>query len=303
MNIKEIVLAGGCFWGVEAYFKKVKGVVSTVVGYANGETEDTSYNLISKTGHVEAVKIKYDEEIVKTEKMLEYFFAIIDPTTKNRQGNDIGTQYRTGIYYENEDEHIKGLRFLNSFSRFYKEKLQVELLPLKNFILAEDYHQEYLDKNPNGYCHINIRKDPEELILEKRKKLLKHINYQVTSLNATEPPFKNEYSGSFEKGIYVDIINGEPLFISEDKFESGCGWPSFNKPIVPGIIEEKQDKSHGMLRVEVRSKGSNSHLGHVFTDGPKEKGGLRYCINSASLRFIPEEEMISQGYANFISSK
>lgn len=303
MKINEIVLAGGCFWGVEAYFKKVNGVKETEVGYANGETETTNYQIIGKTGHAEAVRIKYDKDIIKTEGILEYFFAIIDPTLKNRQGNDIGPQYRTGIYYENEEDRITGYRFLNSFKRFFKEKLQVELLPLKNFILAEEYHQNYLEKNPSGYCHVNINEDPKDLIIRNRKKLLDKLEYQVTSLNGTEPPYQNKYSANFQEGIYVDTISGEPLFLSEDKFDSSCGWPSFSKPLAKESLQEKIDKTHGMYRTEVRSIGSDSHLGHVFTDGPKEMGGLRYCINSASIRFIPLENMEKDGYGSFLPRK
>lgn len=300
MKKREIYLAGGCFWGVEAYFKKVKGVLSTEVGYANGETPETSYYDIGSTGHSETVRIDYDEEVVSLAKILEYYFAIIDPISKNKQGNDVGTQYRTGIYYLEEQDRIVADRFLKNQQTFHKEKIRVELLPLTNYVVAEDYHQDYLEKNPRGYCHININRDPEEVIKEKRSHLLSHMRYQVTTLNATEPPFQNEYSEVFEPGIYVDVITGEPLFLSKDKFESSCGWPSFSNPVNDGTIEERADKSHGMRRVEVRSKTSDSHLGHVFTDGPSASGGLRYCINSASMRFIPLKEMAHAGYKEFV---
>jgi peptide methionine sulfoxide reductase msrA/msrB len=300
MNKKEISLAGGCFWGVEAYFKKVKGVLDTSVGYANGKSDQTTYNEIAITGHSETVKITYDQEQVSLVQILEYYFAIIDPTSKNRQGDDVGTQYRTGIYFVNEEDKIVIIRFVNSQQKFYKEKIQVEIKQLTNFVTAEEYHQKYLLKNPNGYCHINISKDPEEVIKEKRSKLLGQARYQITTLNGTEPPFNNEYSDNHEKGIYVDVITGEPLFTSTDKYDSGSGWPSFTKPVLKELLEEKEDKAFGMRRVEVRSKGSNSHLGHVFEDGPKDKGGLRYCMNSASLRFVPKDEMILEGYEDFL---
>lgn len=296
MNTKEIYLAGGCFWGVEAYFKKINGVTSTSVGYANGKTEETTYHTINSTGHSEAVKVTFDQGTVKLTQILEHYFAIIDPTSKNKQGNDIGTQYRTGIYYLKEEDKIVAERFVNSQQKFYKEKIRVEVLPLTNYVPGEEYHQNYLTKNPGGYCHINISKNPEEVVKERRSRLLGHMKYQVTTLNATEPPFTNEYSDNHEKGVYVDSITGEPLFISSDKFDSGCGWPSFTKPISEESLEEKEDRAHGMKRVEVRSRGSNAHLGHVFNDGPRDKGGLRYCMNSASLRFIPESEMAAEGY-------
>lgn len=300
MKKRNIFLAGGCFWGVEAYFKKVKGVIDTSVGYANGKTDQTNYNDIGMTGHSETVKISYDQELVSLVQILEYYFAIIDPTTQNRQGNDVGTQYRTGIYFVNEEDHIIIDRFVNSQQKLYKEKIRVEILPVSNYVKAEDYHQNYLQKNPNGYCHININKDPAEVVNEKRRKLLGNLNYQVTTLNATEPSFDNEYSEKHEKGIYVDIITGTPLFISTDKFDSGSGWPSFTKPISENYLEGIEDKEYGMKRIEVRSKDSNTHLGHVFEDGPKDEGGLRYCINSASLRFIPENKMSAEGYGNYL---
>jgi len=296
MNTKDIYLAGGCFWGVEAFFKKVKGVTDTSVGYANGKTPETNYKEIGSTGHSETVHITYDREVVSLGKILEYYFAIIDPTSLNKQGNDVGAQYRTGIYYQTEEDKRVAERFITSQQKYYKQKIRVEVLPLVNYVTGEEYHQDYLSKNPRGYCHINVNKDPEELIKEKRSGLLEHMKYQVTTLNGTEPPFQNEYSGHFEKGIYVDIITGEPLFYSTHKFESSCGWPSFTRPVSEDHVEEKEDKSHGMRRIEVRSKGSDSHLGHVFNDGPKEMGGLRYCINSASLRFVPESEMGKEGY-------
>lgn len=300
MNKKDIYLAGGCFWGVEAYFKKIKGVLDTAVGYSNGKSDQTNYNNIGMTGHSETVKISFDEEQVSLTKILEYYFAIIDPTSKNRQGNDIGTQYRTGIYFVNEKDKAVIERFVNSQQKFYKEKIQVEVLPVSNYVTAEEYHQNYLEKNPNGYCHINIRKHPEDVVKEKRSKLLGRDRYQITTLSGTEPPFNNEYSDNHEKGIYVDVITGEPLFISTDKFDSGTGWPSFTKPVSKDSLEEIEDRTLGMKRVEVKGKGSNSHLGHVFEDGPRDQGGLRYCMNSASLRFIPLAEMSSEGYEEYI---
>lgn len=302
MNRKEIYLAGGCFWGGEAYFNKVNGVLETSVGYANGKTAETTYYTLDITGHSETVKVVFDQEIVRLTQILEYYFAIVDPTSKNKQGNDVGIQYRTGIYYITDEDKLIAERFVKNQQKFYKEKIRVEVLPLSNYVNGEGFHQKYLSKNPGGYCHINMNKNPEDLVKEKRSKLLEHMKYQVTTLNATEPPFTNEYADNHAKGVYVDIITGEPLFTSTDKFDSGCGWPSFTAPISNEEIEEKEDRAHGMKRVEVRSRGSNAHLGHVFDDGPKERGGLRYCINSASLRFIPESEMKSEGYGDLIAS-
>lgn len=186
------------------------------------------------------------------------------------------------------------------------QKIAVELEPLRHYVLAEDYHQDYLKKNPGGYCHINVNDAYQPLVdpgqYEKPtdaelKEQLSEEQYQVTQNSATERPFHNAYNATFEEGIYVDVTTGEPLFFAGDKFESGCGWPSFSRPIARDVLKYYEDKSHGMERIEVRSRSGNAHLGHVFTDGPESAGGLRYCINSAALRFIPKEKMEAEGYA------
>jgi len=266
----EIYLAGGCFWGLEEYFSRISGVLQTSVGYANGQVETTNYQLIKETDHAETVQVIYDEKAVSLREILLYYFRVIDPLSVNQQGNDRGRQYRTGHY-----------------------------------ILAEDYHQDYLKKNPGGYCHIDVRdaekplidaanyEKPSQAVLREQ---LSEESYRVTQEAATEAPFSNAYDQTFEEGIYVDITTGEPLFFAKDKFASGCGWPSFSHPISKELIHYYQDLSHGMERIEVRSRSGNAHLGHVFTDGPQELGGLRYCINSASLRFIAKDEMEEAGY-------
>lgn len=313
----EIWLAGGCFWGAEAFLKNVPGVVETEVGYANGKTENPTYEDVCRrdTGHSETVYVKYMPYRVSLKTLLDYFFRIIDPTLLNRQGNDIGTQYRTGIYYKNIADRKVIEDFIIEKQPLYSRKILTEVLPLENFYSAEDYHQDYLDKNPNGYCHIdfslinslkkevapkvdkNKYKHPDAEGLEKK---LSKRQFEVTQKAATEPPFENEFWDNQKKGIYVDIVTGEPLFISSDKFESGCGWPSFTRPIDDEVIEYTEDTSHGMYRTEVTSRVGGSHLGHVFDDGPAHTGGLRYCINSASLRFVPLEEMETAGYGEFI---
>lgn len=307
-NKNEIYLAGGCFWGVEGYFKKISGVIDTSVGYANGKTNDTNYEDLDKTDHSETVKITYDQDVVSLQDLLEYYFRIIDPTSINQQGNDKGRQYRTGIYYTNQNDKIIIDEVIRQKQENYDKKIAVEVEPLNNFILAEDYHQDYLDKNPGGYCHINIALANEPLESNKNKitkndadlkeKLTKE-QYDVTQKNSTERPFTSEYNDFDEEGIYVDIVNGEPLFSSKDKYDAGCGWPSFTKPI-DSNINYKRDKSYNMDRIEVRSKKGDSHLGHVFNDGPKDKGGVRYCINGASLRFIPLSKMKEEGYEEYI---
>lgn len=304
-----IYLAGGCFWGSEKYLSSVRGVIETQVGYANGKTENPTYEEVchNNTGHAETVKVVYDSEALPLEFLLELFYESIDPTSVNRQGGDSGTQYRTGIYYSDEADRPVIEASLAKLQKSLLRPVAIELKPLSNFYPAEEYHQKYLDKNPAGYCHISRAKIEKAskavnpyayppLSEEKLKKELSSVQYEVTQKSATEPPFKNEYWNTFKPGIYVDITTGEPLFTSKDKFESGCGWPSFSKPIDPNVIKEKPDYSHSMARTEVRSRAGNAHLGHVFDDGPLDFGGLRYCINSASLRFISKEKMAEEGY-------
>ena len=309
-TVKEIYLAGGCFWGTEKYLSLVNGIVRTEVGYANGNTENPSYEDVCyrKTGHAETVKVLYDPNIVSLEYILKLYYDVINPLSINRQGNDIGTQYRTGIYYTDSKDKDIILESIKELQKKYDKPIAIEVMPLDNYFRAEEYHQKYLDKNPSGYCHIGRDKfekaeKAEDFKLKYRakskealKETLSDIQYAVTQNNATEPPFSNEYYDNFKKGIYVDVTTGEPLFTSSDKFESGCGWPSFSKPIKPNLIRELDDTTYGMQRVEVRSKTGDAHLGHVFNDGPRELGGLRYCINSASLVFIPKEEMEEKGY-------
>ena len=320
-NLHTIYLAGGCFWGIEAYMKKLPGVRDTDVGYANGNTENPTYEQVcyDNTGHAETVKVVYDPALISTEQLLDGFFKVVDPTSINRQGNDRGSQYRSGIYYVDEADKAIAESTAARQKENYKDPVVTEILPLNQFYLAEDYHQDYLDKNPGGYCHINlnaadefigeeglgmsddlsvlIRPEdypvPDDQVLKEK---LTDIQYQVTQNNDTERPYTNEYAATFDKGIYVDVVTGEPLFSSEDKFESGCGWPSFSKPIIPEVVTEHTDTSFNMKRTEVRSRAGDTHLGHVFDDGPKDLGGLRYCINSASIRFIPFDDLETEGY-------
>ena len=304
-EMAEIYLAGGCFWGLEEYFSRISGVLQTSVGYANGQVETTNYQLIKETDHAETVQVVYDEKVVSFREILLYYFRVIDPLSVNQQGNDRGRQYRTGIYYKDEED----LPTINTVVREQElligRKIAVEVEKLRHYILAEDYHQDYLKKNPGGYCHIDVRDAEKPLIdaanYEKPsqavlRESLSEESYRVTQEAATEAPFSNAYDQTFEEGIYVDITTGEPHFFAKDKFASGCGWPSFSRPISKELIHYYQDLSHGMERIEVRSRSGNAHLGHVFTDGPQELGGLRYCINSASLRFIAKDEMEEAGY-------
>lgn len=307
VRLKEIYLAGGCFWGMEAYLERIYGVADAVSGYANGHTENPKYEdlLYNNSGHAETVQVKYDPERISLQALLAYYMKVVDPTSINQQGNDKGLQYRTGIYYTDPAEEKIIREFLAEQQKKYEKPIRIENLPLDNFTKAEDYHQDYLQKNPNGYCHIDLNK-AQEIVIDSWKyhkpseqelrQRLSESQYAVTQQNDTERPFSNEYWDNKEAGIYVDVATGEPLFVSTDKYDSGCGWPSFTKPISKDVLTYQEDKSHNMNRTEVRSRTGDSHLGHVFEDGPKEEGGLRYCINSASLRFIPKAEMKEQGY-------
>lgn len=315
-STKEIYLAGGCFWGTEHFLKQVEGVETTQVGYANGNIANPTYQQVctGTTDFAETVKVQYDPELVDLPFLIGLYFKTIDPTSLNRQGGDRGTQYRTGIYYTDSADLPVIRETVNSLAAGYTRPLAVEIKPLENFYPAEDYHQDYLDKNPGGYCHIDpslfdmarkakMKKKPAAYSkpdLETLRSKLTAEQYAVTQRNATEPAFQNAYWNEHRPGIYVDITTGEPLFVSTDKFDSGCGWPSFSKPIDSKLIDEKVDTSHGMVRTEVRSTTGDAHLGHVFTDGPADKGGLRYCINSASLRFIPKEKMQVEGYGDYL---
>ena len=308
-KLKEIWLAGGCFWGVETYMSRIYGVFDVTSGYANGDIENPSYEEVSSgdSGYSETVHVRYDSDRVELKTLLMHFFKIIDPIEKDKQGNDVGNQYRSGIYYKDENDRAIIDEVFALEQKKYTQDIQTEILPLKNYFLAEDYHQDYLDKNPNGYCHIDfnllndqsVTIDPKEYEKPSEdvlKKTLTDIQYQVTQESQTELAYSNEHWDSDKKGIYVDVVTGEPLFSSTDKFESGCGWPSFTKPIVPEVVTYEQDKSFSMVRTEVKSRSGDSHLGHVFEDGPKDDGGLRFCINGASLKFIPFDQMEQQGY-------
>lgn len=305
-----IYLAGGCFWGMEHLMQSIPGVIDAQSGYANGTGEsDANYQTVcsGKTGFRETVRVEYDPQQVSLDALLLAYFYVIDPTVENRQGNDRGTQYQTGIYYTN-DKARETVERIADIERERSKKFFVEIGPLINFYPAEEYHQDYLDKNPTGYCHIpqkeiqlfsNLHIDPgdyQKPAAESIRDKLTAEQYRVTQESATERPFDNEFWNQFEKGIYVDVVTGEPLFSSSDKYESGCGWPAFSRPIETPAVVELPDNSYGMHRTEVRSRAGNSHLGHVFTGDPESPNGVRYCINSAALRFIPYAKMEEEGY-------
>lgn len=308
--MKIIYLAGGCFWGVGEYFSRIPGVERVTAGYANGHTANPSYEDVCRnnTGYAETVEIRYDPAIVPLETLLGQYFKIIDPTAIDRQGNDIGNQYRTGIYYVEEADTSLILSLMAAEQKNYEAPLSTECLPLQNFFPAEEHHQDYLKKNPGGYCHISFeslkdipqaKPQYQKPSRDELKRCLTAEQFEVTQNAATERPFTGIYWDNREPGLYVDVVTGEPLFTSNDKFDSSCGWPSFTKPLSKESITEHADHSFGMQRTEVKSRTGESHLGHVFTDGPEDQGGLRYCINSAALRFIPYEDLEKEGYGEY----
>ncbi|WP_088044309.1 peptide-methionine (S)-S-oxide reductase MsrA [Bacillus sp. EAC] len=311
MGNELATFAGGCFWCMVKPFDKEDGILKVMSGYTGGEKENPTYEEVCThmTGHYEAVQITFDPEVYPYEKLLALFWQQIDPTDAGGQFHDRGSSYKTAIFYHNETQKEQALASKEEIEKsgVFKKPIVTEILPAKPFYEAEEYHQHYYKKHPlryqlyyKGSGRQRFLKEHWKTGQEELKKKLTPIQYSVTQEDATEPPFRNEFWDHKEKGIYVDIVSGVPLFSSIDKFDSSCGWPSFTKPILKGEIEEKKDYSHGMMRIEVRSAEADSHLGHVFDDGPGPEG-LRYCINSASLKFIPYEKMDEEGYGNYKS--
>jgi len=304
--------AGGCFWCMVKPFDEQPGIIKVVSGYTGGHKENPTYKEVCSetTGHYEAVQITFDPEVFPYEKLLELYWPQIDPTDAGGQFADRGDSYRTAIFYHNEHQKTlaeESKQQLEASGRF-SEPIATQILPAKPFYEAEEYHQGYYKKNKFRYAMYRRGSGRDRFIKEnwkdfgrdeQLKTTLTPIQYEVTQNDATELPFRNEFWDHTEDGIYVDIVSGEPLFSSTDKYDAGCGWPSFTKAINKDEVKENMDVSHNMVRTEVRSKTANSHLGHLFDDGPQDAGGLRYCINSAALRFVPKEDLEKEGYGEY----
>lgn len=321
---EKATFAGGCFWCMEPPYEKLNGVLEVYSGYSGGIGPNPTYEDYAQKGHIEVIQVTYDPSKVTYQQLLDVFWRQINPTDAGGQFCDRGPAYRSAIFYENEMQKKLAEQSKAALEKSGKftEPIATELIKASTFYKAEEYHQDYAKKNPIRYKYYRTSCGRDRVLekiwgkdaamkapatntaftkpsKEELKKRLTPMQYKVTQEEGTEPPFKNEYADNHRPGIYVDIVSGEPLFSSLDKYESGTGWPSFTRPLEPGNIIEKEDRSFFTTRTEVRSKLADSHLGHVFNDGPKPTG-LRYCMNSAAMRFIPKEDLQKEGYGKYV---